>query len=65
MLVCATCGSLWDERAGPATTFASAECPLCAGELLEIDEPARFDGPEPLHADVGRLLRENLLGVGA
>jgi len=64
MLVCETCGSRWDEHAGPATTFATADCPLCGGELLELDY-APLDDSEPVHADVAHTLREHLLGVGA
>jgi hypothetical protein len=64
MLVCETCGSRWDEHAGPATTFVSADCPLGGGELLELDD-APLDDSEPVHADVARTLREHLLGVGA
>ena len=64
MLVCATCGSRWDEDARPATTLPSAVCPMCEGALVAVDEPP-FDGPEPVHADVARTLREHLLGVGA
>jgi hypothetical protein len=64
MLVCETCGSRWDEHAGPATTFVAADCPLCGGELLEFDG-APLDGSEPVHADVASVLREHLLGVGA
>jgi hypothetical protein len=64
MLVCATCGSRWDERAAPAMTFASAACPLCGGELRELEAPPHDDS-EPVHADVARVLREHLLGVGA
>jgi hypothetical protein len=64
MLVCATCGSRWDEHAGPATTFTAADCPLCGGELRELDGPPGDDS-EPVHADVARVLREHLLGVGA
>jgi hypothetical protein len=64
MLVCATCGSRWDEHAGPATRFRAANCPLCDGELREVDR-APFDDPAPVHADVARVLREHLLGVGA
>ena len=64
MLVCATCGSRWDEDARPAVTFAAAACPLCEGELVELDD-APLDGGEPVHADVARSLREHLLGVGA
>jgi hypothetical protein len=64
MLVCATCGSLWDERAAPAMTFTREACPLCDGELHKLDT-ARRDDSEPVHADVARVLREHLLGVGA
>jgi hypothetical protein len=64
MLICATCGSRWDEHAGPATTFVAADCPLCGGELLAL-EGATLDDSEPVHADVARVLREHLLGVGA
>jgi hypothetical protein len=64
MLVCATCGSRWDEDARPATTLPAAVCPICEGTLVELDE-APLDGGEPVHADVARVLREHLLGVGA
>ena len=64
MLVCATCGSRWDEDARPATMLPAAVCPLCEGALVELDE-APLDGAEPVHADVARVLREHLLGVGA
>ena len=64
MLVCATCGSGWDEAAGPATTFVAALCPLCEGALVDLDE-ATLDDAEPVHADVARVLCEHLLGVGA
>jgi hypothetical protein len=64
MLVCATCGSRWDKHAGPAAGFAEADCPLCDGELREVDS-APLDDPEPVHADVARVLCEHLLGVGA
>jgi hypothetical protein len=37
---------------------------MCEGALVAVDEPP-FDGPEPVHADVARTLREHLLGVGA
>jgi hypothetical protein len=60
MLVCATCGSRWDEGARPATTL----CPLCEGSLLELDE-APLDDAEPVYADVARVLREHLLDVGS
>ncbi|MEA2243231.1 MAG: hypothetical protein QOD24_2787, partial [Solirubrobacteraceae bacterium] len=36
MLACATCGSRWDEQEPPATTFVTAECPLCGGELMAL-----------------------------
>jgi hypothetical protein len=64
MLVCATCGSRWDEDARPATTFPAAGCPLCEGALVELDD-APIDDAEPVHADVARLLCKHLLGVGA
>ena len=64
MLMCATCGSRWDQDAGPATRFADADCPMCGGELLELVGVA-LEGSEPVHADVARVLREHLLGVGA
>jgi hypothetical protein len=60
MLVCATCASRWDEDARPPT----AHCPLCEGSLVELDA-ATLDDAEPVHADVARVLREHLLGVGA
>jgi hypothetical protein len=63
MLVCATCGSRWDEDARPTTMLPAAVCPLCEGALVELDEP--LDDAEPVHADVARVLREHLLGVGA
>jgi hypothetical protein len=65
MLVCATCGSRWEEDARPATTLPPAICPLCEGALVAFDEPPFDDGPEPVHADVARTLRAHLLGVGA
>jgi hypothetical protein len=64
MLICATCGSRWDEDARPATTFGAAVCPLCEGALVEIDD-AQLADAEPVHADVARVLCEHLLGVGA
>jgi hypothetical protein len=64
MLVCATCGGRWDEDARPATTLPAALCPLCGGVLVGLDDTPP-DGPEPVHADVARVLREHLLGVGA
>ena len=64
MLVCATCGSRWDEDARPAVTFPAAVCPLCDGALVDFDGAA-LDDAEPVHADVASLLREHLLGVGA
>jgi hypothetical protein len=64
MLMCATCGSRWDQHAGPATAFADADCPMCGGELLEL-VGVPLDNSEPVHADVARVLREHLLGVGA
>src|SRR5919197_1581074 len=45
MLVCATCGSRWDKHAGPAAGFAEADCPLCDGELREVDS-APLDDPD-------------------
>ena len=62
MVVCATCGSRWDEQT--LTRLAAADCPVCEGELVEVDE-APLDAAEPVHADVGRVLCEHLLGVGA
>ena len=64
MLVCATCGSRWDEDALPVTTFPATVCPLCEGALVGLED-APLDGAEPVHADVARVLREHLLGVGA
>jgi hypothetical protein len=64
MLVCATCGSRWDEDARLAATLPAALCPMCEGVLVELDEAPLSDG-EPVHADVARTLREHLLGVGA
>jgi hypothetical protein len=64
MLVCATCGSRWDEDALPAATLAAATCPLCEGALVDIDDAVPDDGA-PVHAGVARTLREHLLGVGA
>jgi hypothetical protein len=64
MLVCDTCGSRWDEHAPPATTFVSADCPLCGGELRLSDAAVHGDR-EPVHADVASVLRDHLLGVGA
>ena len=64
MLVCATCGSRWDEDARPATTFPAALCPLCEGALVDLDDALLDDG-EPVHGDVARLLCQHLLGVGA
>ena len=59
MLVCATCGGRY-----AAATFAETGCPLCGDALLELDDPPA-DTSEPVHGDVGSLLREHLLGVGA
>jgi hypothetical protein len=64
MLVCATCSSRWDEHSDPAARFAEADCPLCGGELV-LHDRAPLDALGPVHADVARLLREHLLGVGA
>jgi hypothetical protein len=64
MLMCATCGSRWDEHARPAAAFVRADCPLCGGALVELEGPA-LDDSEPVHGDVAQLLREHLLGVGA
>ena len=62
MLVCATCGSRWDEDARPATSLPPTVCPLCEGALVD---GAPLDAAEPVHAGVARVLREHLLGVGA
>lgn len=62
MLMCATCGSRWDQQT--LIRLSAADCPVCEGELVEHDEPG-FDAPEPVHADMARTLREHLLGVGA
>ena len=64
MLVCATCGSRWDEDGRLATTLPAALCPMCEGVLVELDDAPLGNG-EPVHADVARMLREHLLGVGA
>ena len=64
MLVCATCGSRWDEDARPATSLPPTVCPLCEGALVELDD-APLDDAEPVHGDVARVLCEHLLGVGA
>ena len=64
MLVCATCGSRWDEDARLAHTLPAAVCPICEGALVELDA-APLDGGEPVHADVALVLRAHLLGVGA
>jgi hypothetical protein len=64
MLVCATCGSRWDEDARLATTLPAARCPMCEGDLVEPDDAPPHDR-EPVHADVARVLRAHLLGVGA
>ena len=64
MLVCATCGSRWDEDARLATTLLAALCPMCEGVLVELGDAPLDDG-EQVHADVARVLREHLLGVGA
>ena len=64
MLVCATCGSRWDEDTRPATTFPPAVCPLCEGSLVALDDAVLGDG-EPVHGDVARVLCSHLLGVGA
>lgn len=64
MLICATCGSRWDEDARLTTMLPAAVCPMCEGALVELDEAPLDDG-EPVHADVARQLREQLLGVGA
>jgi hypothetical protein len=64
MLVCATCGSRWDEDARPATTFPPTVCPLCEGALVGLED-APLDAAEPVHADVARVLCSHLLGVGA
>ena len=64
MLVCATCVSRWNEDARLATTLPAAVCPMCEGALVELDD-APLDGGKPVHADVARVLRAQLLGVGA
>ncbi|HEX6745509.1 MAG TPA: hypothetical protein VF087_14880 [Solirubrobacteraceae bacterium] len=64
MLVCATCGSRWDEDARLATTLPASCCPMCEGAFVELGE-APLDNGEPVHADVARVLRAHLLGVGA
>jgi hypothetical protein len=64
MLVCATCGSRWDDGARLATMVPAAVCPMCESALVELDE-APADHREPVHADVARVLRAHLLGVGA
>jgi hypothetical protein len=64
MLVCATCGSRWDADARPASSLPPTVCPLCEGALVDLDE-GPLDDAEPVHADVARVLREHLLGVGA
>lgn len=64
MLVCATCGSGWDEDALLAKTLPAAACAMCEGALVELHE-APLDHGEPVHADVARVLRAHLLGVGA
>jgi hypothetical protein len=64
MLVCATCGGRWGDVARPATTLPTGVCPLCEG-ALEVLDAAPAGGPEPVHADVARVLRAHLLGVGA
>ena len=64
MLVCATCGSRWDEDARLATTLPAALCPMCEGVLVELGEAPLDDG-EPIHAGVARVLREHLHGVAA
>ena len=64
MLVCATCGSRWYEDARLATTLPAALCPMCEGDLVELGDAPLDDG-EPVHADVARVLRAHLLGVGA
>ena len=64
MLVCATCGSRWDEDARLATMLPAALCPMCEGVFVELDEAPLGDG-ERVHADVARVLRAHLLGVGA
>jgi hypothetical protein len=64
MLVCATCGSRWDEGARLATMLPVAVCPMCEGALVDLDEAPLDDG-EQVHTDVARVLREHLLGVGA
>jgi hypothetical protein len=64
MLMCATCGSRWNEHALPAAAFVRAECPLCGGALVAL-AGAALDDSEPIHGDVAHVLREHLLGVGA
>jgi hypothetical protein len=64
MLICATCGSRWDEDARLTRMLPTAVCPMCEGALVELDDATMDDG-ETVHADVARLLREQLLGVGA
>jgi hypothetical protein len=64
MLVCATCGSRWDEDARLAAMLPAAVCPICEGALVELEQ-APLHGREPVHADVARVLRAHLLGVGA
>jgi hypothetical protein len=64
MLVCATCGSRWDEDALPAVTLLAAVCPLCEGALVDLDD-APLDDAALVRGDVASVLREHLLGVGA
>ena len=64
MLVCATCGSRWDEEARPAVTF-SPRSARCAKGRSSISTAWRSYDAEPVHADVASVLREHLLGVGA
>jgi hypothetical protein len=64
MLVCATCGSRWDEDARLAAMLPAALCPMCEGVLVVLNEAPLGDG-ERVHADVARVLRAHLLGVGA
>ena len=45
-------------------TFLAAVCPLCEGALVDLDDAPLGDA-EPVHANVARVLRAHLLGVGA
>src|SRR5438105_2481955 len=61
MLVCATCGSRWDEDARPAISLPAALCPMCEGALLELCEVAHR---RPVRLDRAVALGERGVALG-